>query len=361
MALPHNVDATWANAPDAVSDPVYDGADLRRADTGIFAGHGTTSVLGVRGGIALHSLNSLGVTVDGSDVVTVQPGAVIIPGDAVSGTGCYRTALASATTGSLAARHATLGRIDLLVFRMLDVDVVAGHGAGNRKGQISLIAGTPSGSPAVPVKPSMAIELARITVPATGGGAATVDSSKRTFASALGGELIVTTASELPSPAPPWQRARALDTGVPYTFNPNTAVWDAGEWEVWTPTWSASTTNPVIGNGTLVGRFKRDGKKIDFYIHLTIGSTTSNGVGFYSFDLPVPEVARPWSFDGYAFDTSLGDYYAIKSIRQASDSTGLIRADPTSAGGPLRGVGATTLFTWATGDVLYLWGMYEAA
>ena len=51
---------------------------------------------------------------DGSDNVTVQPGAVVIPGNAVSGTGCYRTALSAATTNALAARDAVNGRIDLM-------------------------------------------------------------------------------------------------------------------------------------------------------------------------------------------------------------------------------------------------------
>ena len=204
--MPVDVPATWANAPDASSEPEYDAGELRLADSAIYA----ASANGVPGGIVLHQDASLTVAVDGSDQVTVQPGAAVLPGDAVTGQGVYRTALPAVHSEPLVARHATWGRIDLVVFRMLDVDVVAPHGV--RTARLEVIAGTPSSTPAVPAKPSMAVELGRITVPAASGGAATVDGSFRDYACAAGGELLAASFARLPLTAVKWQRARATDT-----------------------------------------------------------------------------------------------------------------------------------------------------
>jgi len=214
MALPVDIDGTWGDSAGAL-----DGGELRRADAAMFAGDSSAS--GARGGVVRHGDTSLAVTVDGSDVVTVQPGSYVAPGNAVTGTGVWRYGLSAATTGSLAARNATNPRIDLVIARALDTSVVGSHGA--YKGRIEIITGTPAGSPSVPSLPTMAVELARITVPNTGGGAASVDSSHRTYATAIGGEIIVPTSSMLPASAATYQRARALDTGVPY-------VWTGSLW-----------------------------------------------------------------------------------------------------------------------------------
>ena len=58
-------------------------------------------------------------------------------------------------------------------------------------------------------------------------------------------------------------------------------------WVTYTPTWTASTTNPTLGNGSLVGRYVRDGRTITGNINMTLGSTTTIGSGNYSWDLPV--------------------------------------------------------------------------
>lgn len=216
MALPLDLEGTWLN-PSTVQ---LDAGELRRADGAMFGGTGLA--LGASGGVVRHGDTSLAVSVDGSDVVTIQPGAVAIPGNAVSGTGIYRSAVPTATTGSLTARNATNGRIDLVVFRQLDTDVVPGHGA--YKARVEIIAGTPSATPGVPTFPTMAVELARITVPPVGGGTATVDSSFRTYAHAAGAELIVPTSARLPASAATLQRARALDTGAKY-------YWDGSAWQ----------------------------------------------------------------------------------------------------------------------------------
>jgi hypothetical protein len=58
-------------------------------------------------------------------------------------------------------------------------------------------------------------------------------------------------------------------------------------WTAYTPTFTASTTNPSIGNGTLLGSYWQFGKLLAFNIEVGWGSTTSIGSGVYSFGLPV--------------------------------------------------------------------------
>ncbi|MER5209386.1 hypothetical protein ABT063_02000 [Streptomyces sp. NPDC002838] len=57
-------------------------------------------------------------------------------------------------------------------------------------------------------------------------------------------------------------------------------------WTAYTPTWTSSSTNPVLGNGTLTGRHMKIGRTCLCHINLTTGSTTTYGTGNYSFSLP---------------------------------------------------------------------------
>lgn len=52
------------------------------------------------------------------------------------------------------------------------------------------------------------------------------------------------------------------------------------------PEWKGSTSNPSIGNGNLAAAYDNVGKFINFRMKLTIGSTTSRGIGEWSFTLP---------------------------------------------------------------------------
>lgn len=200
------VDATWDTG---VS---MDAAELRRADTTMFLGDGSAN--GLRGGIVRHGDTSLAVSVNGSDQVTVQPGAFVIP--AATGLGAYRGALPAVTAATgITARNGTNPRIDLVV---IQVDGTAAI--------VKTIDGTPGASPSAPALPAQHIELARITVPAVGGGAVTVDSTWRAYATGLGGTLYVETSARLPgSGNQKGQRAIALDTGKDH-------VWDGTAWRV---------------------------------------------------------------------------------------------------------------------------------
>lgn len=57
-------------------------------------------------------------------------------------------------------------------------------------------------------------------------------------------------------------------------------------WTTFTPTWTASTTNPTIGNGTLSGRYMKIGRTVICEINTIAGSTTTFGSGNYNWLLP---------------------------------------------------------------------------
>ena len=214
-------------------------ADLRRADAALVSQAGISS--------------GLSVSVDGSDVVTVTAGNAIISGeDAVTGTGVYRAGIGSAVTGNLEARDATNGRIDLVVIRQYDPSVVGAHTLYTSA--IEVIKGTPSATPGVPTRPSMALELARITVPASGGGTATVNLSNRVSAAAVG-----------------------ISTGW-VNFLPNVYA-------------AASPTTPVGGVTRGVCKYRRQGGLIIAQADVAVSSSVTSPL----IDLPVQALERQFT------------------------------------------------------------------
>lgn len=60
----------------------------------------------------------------------------------------------------------------------------------------------------------------------------------------------------------------------------------ATAWTSYTPAWTGSTSDPVIGNGTITGRYFEFGKNVFYSIQITTGSTTTYGTGQYFVSLP---------------------------------------------------------------------------
>jgi len=122
------------------------------------------------------------------------------------------------------------------------------------------------------------------------------------------------------------------------------------------PTWTGSSTNPVIGNGTITGRYMRHGKMVVATINITAGSTTTYGSGFWSFTLPftADTTVSPIG-TAQILDSSFGIVYTGNVIH-VSSTTMVVYADSQSAA-----VGATVPMTWATSDTLRLTLTYEAA
>lgn len=128
----------------------------------------------------------------------------------------------------------------------------------------------------------------------------------------------------------------------------------------YTTTWGAITTNPTLGNGTKTASYIKIGDSVQFYVSLTMGSTTTYGSAAWYFTLPVAPVTGLWVFDGGCDDAS-GGVYPLMGFAQTSSTQVDLRADPTTAGNAVRGVTSTVPFTWATGDRAFISGNYRSA
>lgn len=126
-----------------------------------------------------------------------------------------------------------------------------------------------------------------------------------------------------------------------------------GAWTAYTPSWTADTTPPVIGNGTIEGKYMELGNLIVVRFAIKPGSTTTFGTGNYHVSTPIP--SEP-----------LDDALAIGHITLSGgasryhyslvlDTQGLRGAsDSDAAWSP------TAPFTMADGDAYIGQGVYEA-
>lgn len=64
------------------------------------------------------------------------------------------------------------------------------------------------------------------------------------------------------------------------------------QWTSYTPQWTATVTNPTLGNGTLTGLWRYlDDRTVFVRIQMVVGSSTTVGSGQYGFSLPVAAAA----------------------------------------------------------------------
>ena len=135
-------------------------------------------------------------------------------------------------------------------------------------------------------------------------------------------------------------------TGLKYT----------GGWTTWSPTY----LNITVGNGTVIARYQKIGKTVNYFFRLTWGSTTSCG-NYPIVSYPVTPSYTTY-FNGLATlqDTGVGQYLG----RVTNDSTNglLIMVEYTAGTWNIDGVtGAATPATWTTGDIWTIQGSYEVA
>jgi hypothetical protein len=108
----------------------------------------------------------------------------------------------------------------------------------------------------------------------------------------------------------------------------------------YTPTWTAASVDPTLGNGTLQGVYIKTGKRVDVQLYLVIGSTTTLGTGVWYFSLPfIPSTGLAWIGSGLAFIS--GTAFYVVAAQSMTDSSGrmILTADgagnqvsPTSPG-----------------------------
>jgi hypothetical protein len=128
-------------------------------------------------------------------------------------------------------------------------------------------------------------------------------------------------------------------------------------WQGWTPTWSGSTSNPTLNNGTLAASYLQVGKTVRFRINLTWGSTTAAGSGAYGFTLPLAPIADQTA-SAVVADASAATRYACSAWLTAA--SGVFRVlPPTDAGSA--GLAGTVPVALAVGDQIIISGTYETA
>lgn len=124
----------------------------------------------------------------------------------------------------------------------------------------------------------------------------------------------------------------------------------------YTPVWSSTGTQPVLGDGTIYGRYTLLGRLVHLYIELIMGSTTTYGTGEYRFSIPIPPENRLWCLPGVAMDSGVG-YEDITGIVQDGTSLVVLRT-LTSVGATLAVVNSTTPITFGTADRIIVQGTY---
>ncbi|MCX5114588.1 hypothetical protein OOK13_40220 [Streptomyces sp. NBC_00378] len=132
-------------------------------------------------------------------------------------------------------------------------------------------------------------------------------------------------------------------------------------WTGWTPTWTAATTNPALGNGSMTGRYMKWGRTCMVNLELTMGSTTTYGAGVWSFSLPFTAASAVGSRVGMAQALG-GSNRAAGQLIVAPAATTLTCFFPASTSVSfLSNNGATNPFTWAATHQLRASFTYETA
>lgn len=137
----------------------------------------------------------------------------------------------------------------------------------------------------------------------------------------------------------------------------------AAPYAAYVPTWAASGTSVSLGNGTISGRWVQVGSLVHFMMKLAPGSSTTYGTGTYTFGLPV---AAKTTFVGcpignaFANDTSAGNFAQSLPIL-AGSTTFNIQHPATWPTGVQVVYAQTAPWTWASGDSIFVSGVYEAA
>ena len=156
------------------------------------------------------------------------------------------------------------------------------------------------------------------------------------------------------------------------TIKPNHLVTSSSTANTWAwDTYTPTLANTTLGNGTVVGKYIKIGRFVQFYASFRLGTTSAVGTA--------PTVTLPVTASATAFDAGSGSVrIGISSFEDNAISSHegftLIAATTASAtvavpivittGGTYASTSAITAlipFTWGTSDVLRITGSYESA
>lgn len=144
------------------------------------------------------------------------------------------------------------------------------------------------------------------------------------------------------------------------------AISGTSGWATYTPAWTASSTNPSLGNGSLTGRYQRFGRGRVVGINLIPGSTTSFGAGNYSFSLPATGAASGMALIGHAQflasgSGSTGNRFAGQCVISSGATTTSPFFPPSETNVAIDFMSPTQPELFRSGDQLRLTLVYETA
>lgn len=324
---------------------------------------GATS-LQPRGGVSPALGNKLAVTQTGSPsmAVLVRSGECVIPGTEGAKQGGYGAGNDADVTLAIAAAHATLARIDIVIFRVRDTF----YSGGVDSAVLEVVTGTPAGSPSAPATPANSLLLAQVAVGAAVSSIVNANiTDTRIWLTSLGGIVPVASQAQQDALLPLYDGLSIwrTDTDVFSIYN-GTAYVTMGSNAAWTsysPAWTSSGTAPAIGNGTLTGASFKLGRLVFYRVRWVAGSTTTFGTGNYFFSLPFTSISLgsfdlPCSGSGILVDLSTQVRYRVVPTLNTTTVVWLNVGDNNP--GVMQ---ATAPATWANGDSLNFSGVYEAA
>lgn len=132
-----------------------------------------------------------------------------------------------------------------------------------------------------------------------------------------------------------------------------------GTWTNGTPTLTAATTNPT--NYTATSRWEQNGKLGIMLFQVTAGASFTPGTGNYSISLPVTAVLNgPTAGMVRLFDSSSGNAHLGARVALNS-ATALGMQVTTTFGGSLVNVAHNVPWTWAVGDIMDGFVIFEVA
>lgn len=154
---------------------------------------------------------------------------------------------------------------------------------------------------------------------------------------------------------------------VPYFSGSGTAALAdliPGAWTSFTPTLGAGW---ALGDSTHDAAYARIGRMVVFRIKITVGSTATKG-SVMEVTLPVEAASSDslygHTIEGFALDVSPGVYYELVCRGVGSTTTFQVQCiEDNGTTTKLKNfidISSTVPFTWATSDILYFSGIYEA-
>jgi hypothetical protein len=137
---------------------------------------------------------------------------------------------------------------------------------------------------------------------------------------------------------------------------------DQTAWTAYTPTWTAASTNPVIGNGTIQGYYKVIGKTCFVRGNIAMGSTTTFGSGEWYVSMPfTASHADAILMTVTLLDNGSAWYNATLNGARAGFNTKAAMQFVNHNNGTAGDVNATNPFTWTNTD-RFIWnGSYQIA